>query len=129
MEQLIDELTPNDNKRDSSETLPPPTGTLPDQKPDEPQNEYDDSDKHPETEEELTRYKEKENQLIEKVRANIRPTLEGKLENMLLVKEIQKRMGKQHVFQIPPELDKVAEKYVNQRKSDEQNKDNEEETN
>ena len=37
-------------------------------------------------------------------------------------------MGVQHVFPIPPELNKVAEKYVNQRKSDERDKDNEEET-
>ena len=66
--------------------------------------------------------------MIEKVRANIRPALEGKLENMLLVKEIQKRMGEQHAFPIPPQLTKLAEKYVNQRKSDERDENNEGET-
>ena len=129
MEQLIDELTPNEDIRDSSETLPPPTETLPDQKPDDSQDEYDDSDKNPEKAEESAQYQEKEKQLIDKVRANIRPALEGKLENMLLVKEIQKRMGKQHVFPIPPELNKVAENYINRGNGDERDKNNEEETN
>ena len=137
-EQLIDQVIPESISRDSDETLPPPGETLSDND-DEPIMDPGDtspqqlvdsqhapgrniSEKPSGSKPSASTHEEREKQLVERVKANIQPAKRGRFENMLLVKEIQKRLGSEHVFELPQEVINIAKQYVEEEKKVNNNK-------